>query len=262
MKPPVEEDESGEQKGGSLQVERESEGEEPPLERGVEREEKGESDSQAENHNGGLDTGKAPCKRKKKKKKRRYGLREAGDSDEWTVYWTDCSVSLDRVMEMKRYQKINHFPGMSEICRKDLLARNMNRMRKLFPKEYNIFPRTWCLPAENEELKQSQAAWLQHMERYEAAHLGGFRKIYPREDSEKYDKYFKHSGSLFQETAASRAREECARQQLQELRVKQEQREVLQKSRRADLQGESAGERAKPWKAAHQAGREPTYLLP
>lgn len=46
-------------------------------------------------------------------------------------------------------QKINHFPGMSEICRKDLLARNMNRMLKLFPKDYNIFPRTWCLPAES-----------------------------------------------------------------------------------------------------------------
>lgn len=38
---------------------------------------------------------------------------------------------------------------MSEICRKDLLARNMNRMLKLFPKDYNIFPRTWCLPAES-----------------------------------------------------------------------------------------------------------------
>ncbi|XP_030649110.1 tubulin polyglutamylase ttll6-like [Chanos chanos] len=51
-------------------------------------------------------------------------------------------------MDMKSYQKINHFPGMSEICRKDMLARNMNRMYKLFPKEYNIFPRTWCLPAD------------------------------------------------------------------------------------------------------------------
>lgn len=49
------------------------------------------------------------------------------------------------------------------------------------------------------------------MERYEAKHLGGFRRIYPREDGEKYDKYFKHSSSLFQETAASKAREECAR---------------------------------------------------
>ncbi|XP_051898351.1 tubulin polyglutamylase TTLL13-like [Pristis pectinata] len=51
-------------------------------------------------------------------------------------------------MELKRFQKINHFPGMSEICRKDLLARNLNRMLKLFPKEYNFFPRTWCLPAD------------------------------------------------------------------------------------------------------------------
>ncbi|XP_059179348.1 tubulin polyglutamylase ttll6-like isoform X2 [Physella acuta] len=51
-------------------------------------------------------------------------------------------------MDMKKYQKINHFPGMSEICRKDLLARNLNRMQKLFPKEYNVFPKTWCLPAD------------------------------------------------------------------------------------------------------------------
>ncbi|XP_051894691.1 tubulin polyglutamylase ttll6 [Pristis pectinata] len=51
-------------------------------------------------------------------------------------------------MELKRYQKINHFPGMNEICRKDLLARNLNRMLKLYPKDYNIFPKTWCLPSE------------------------------------------------------------------------------------------------------------------
>ncbi|KFQ46951.1 Tubulin polyglutamylase TTLL13, partial [Nestor notabilis] len=76
------------------------------------------------------------------------GLREVGENEEWTVYWTDNSVSLERVMEMKRFQKINHFPGMIEICRKDLLARNLNRMLKLFPKEYKIFPRTWCLPAD------------------------------------------------------------------------------------------------------------------
>ncbi|XP_046511049.1 tubulin polyglutamylase TTLL13 [Equus quagga] len=76
------------------------------------------------------------------------GLKEVGEDEEWTVYWTDCSVSLERVMEMKRFQKINHFPGMTEICRKDLLARNLNRMQKLYPTEYNIFPRTWCLPAD------------------------------------------------------------------------------------------------------------------
>ncbi|XP_009992599.1 PREDICTED: tubulin polyglutamylase TTLL6, partial [Chaetura pelagica] len=79
---------------------------------------------------------------------RRCGLREAGADEEWTVYWTDSSVSLERLMDMKRFQKINHFPGMIEICRKDLLARNLNRMLRLFPKDYNIFPRTWCLPAD------------------------------------------------------------------------------------------------------------------
>ncbi|KAM5273426.1 tubulin polyglutamylase TTLL6 [Ctenodactylus gundi] len=77
-----------------------------------------------------------------------YGLREGGENDDWTLYWTDYSVSLERVMEMKSYQKINHFPGMNEICRKDLLARNMNRMLKMFPKDFCFFPRTWCLPAD------------------------------------------------------------------------------------------------------------------
>lgn len=38
---------------------------------------------------------------------------------------------------------------MNQICRKDSLARNMNRMLKLFPQDYNVFPRTWCLPAES-----------------------------------------------------------------------------------------------------------------
>nr|XP_039251875.1 tubulin polyglutamylase ttll6-like [Styela clava] len=70
------------------------------------------------------------------------------DGEDWTVYWTDYSVSLERVMEMKRFQKINHFPGMNEICRKDLLARNLNRLYKLFPKDYCLFPKSWSLPAD------------------------------------------------------------------------------------------------------------------
>ncbi|KAL1264458.1 hypothetical protein QQF64_004813 [Cirrhinus molitorella] len=101
--------------------------------------------------------------------------------------------------------------------------------------------------ARNEELRQSQAASVEQMEKYEAKHMGGFRRIFPREGGEKYEKYFQHSSSLFQETAASKAREECARQQLQELRLKQEQKEREKKgTRKQDLQGESAGERAKP----------------
>ncbi|XP_077171133.1 tubulin polyglutamylase TTLL6 isoform X5 [Paroedura picta] len=441
------------------------------------------------------------------------GLREATEVDDWTLYWTDYSVSLDRVLEMKSYQKINHFPGMSEICRKDLLARNMNRMLKLFPKEFNFFPRTWCLPAdygelqaysrskkhktfickpdsgcqgrgiyitrsvkdikpgedmicqlyiskpfiidgfkfdlriyvlvttcdplrifiykeglarfatsaysepsvsnldnvcmhltnysinkhsanfvrdddsgskrklstfnkhmaENgyetgpiwkdieevvvktlisaypiikhnyltcfpnhtmgsacfeilgfdvlldrklkpwllevnhspsfstdswldkevkdqllydtlvlinlgafdkrkaleeekrrgkerllkqgrnresraEEYKNCQAAWLKQAEKYEEKHIGGYRRIYPSSNSDKYDKFFQHHNSLFQDTAASRAREEYARQQLQELRLKQEQKVVVAREKKVELQGESGGEKIKVFK--------------
>ncbi|XP_038640229.1 tubulin polyglutamylase TTLL13-like isoform X2 [Scyliorhinus canicula] len=443
---------------------------------------------------------------------RRYGLKEVGDDEECILYWTDSSVSHEKVMEMKCFQKINHFPGMSEICRKDLLARNLNRMLKLFPKEFNIFPRTWCLPADfgdfqaycrmkktktyickpdcgcqgrgifitrnlkdikqgdrlicqqyiskpflidgfkfdlriyvlvtscdpfriyiyneglarfatskysdpsnsnlddicmhltnyainkhsknfvrdgdgsskrklssfnkwleqhghntakvwvdiedviiktlvsaypilkhnyrtcfsshlfgsacfeilgfdilmdrnlkpwllevnhspsfttdskldrevkdnllydticlinlgasnkqklaeeerrrvqerlwnrqttrelrREQYENHQIAWLQQVEKYEKEHLGGFHRIYPRSDSEKYDNFFKQSGSLFQETIASRAREECARQQLEEIRMKNEPKEQLGKGKKKEvkesgLQGESGGE--------------------
>ncbi|XP_043487755.1 tubulin polyglutamylase TTLL13P-like [Polistes fuscatus] len=81
----------------------------------------------------------------------RFGMKEVTEDSSWNLYWTDLSVSIERAKDMKRYQKINHFPGMTEICRKDLLARNLNRMLKLFPKDYNFFPKTWCFPADHGE---------------------------------------------------------------------------------------------------------------
>ena len=41
------------------------------------------------------------------------------------LVWTDATPSNERISELKPYQRINHFPGMGEICRKDSLARNM-----------------------------------------------------------------------------------------------------------------------------------------
>jgi tubulin polyglutamylase TTLL6/13 len=52
-----------------------------------------------------------------------YNWEETDDEFEWVLYWTDTSVGSDRLKRMKSYQKINHFPGMSEITRKDALAR-------------------------------------------------------------------------------------------------------------------------------------------
>ena len=38
-----------------------------------------------------------------------------------------------------------------------------------------------------------------------------YRRIYPQNNEDKYAKFFENSGSLFQETAASKARIECAK---------------------------------------------------
>ncbi|CAF3048765.1 unnamed protein product [Rotaria sp. Silwood2] len=80
---------------------------------------------------------------------KRLNFREVADEDDWNVYWTDTSVGIERVAQMKKWQKINHFPGMSEICRKDSLTRNMSRMVKMFPKDYTFYPKAWCLPADD-----------------------------------------------------------------------------------------------------------------
>ncbi|XP_054523904.1 tubulin polyglutamylase TTLL13 isoform X7 [Pan troglodytes] len=102
--------------------------------------------------------------------------------------------------------------------------------------------------ARKEKTESSHVAMLDQ-ERYEDSHLGKYRRIYPGPDTEKYARFFKHNGSLFQETAASKAREECARQQLEEIRLKQEQQETSGTTRqkaRDQNQGESAGEKSRP----------------
>ncbi|XP_063230632.1 tubulin polyglutamylase ttll6-like [Bacillus rossius redtenbacheri] len=114
---------------------------------------------------------KVPKKRKKRKNRRRitictthcryavvrrmalkFGMSEVSEDEPWDLFWTDNTVPMERAKEMKSFQKINHFPGMGEISRKDLLARNLNRMLKMSPKDYNFFPKTWCLPADCHDL--------------------------------------------------------------------------------------------------------------
>jgi tubulin polyglutamylase TTLL6/13 len=49
---------------------------------------------------------------------------------------------------MEHHQKINHFPGMYTLSRKNLLAKNLMKMRRKDPDEYNYFPLTWNLPGD------------------------------------------------------------------------------------------------------------------
>ncbi|XP_048832720.1 tubulin polyglutamylase TTLL7 isoform X2 [Brienomyrus brachyistius] len=71
------------------------------------------------------------------------------DEDETAnLIWNDSAVQHEKIAELRNYQRINHFPGMGEICRKDCLARNMAKMIKSQPQEYSFIPKTWIFPAE------------------------------------------------------------------------------------------------------------------
>ncbi|XP_036673589.3 tubulin polyglutamylase TTLL13 [Drosophila suzukii] len=76
------------------------------------------------------------------------GYKLVKESKLWNILWSDSFPGVELFKNMKRFQQINHFPGMIEICRKDLLSRNLNRMLKLYPQDYKIFPKTWMLPAD------------------------------------------------------------------------------------------------------------------
>jgi len=79
---------------------------------------------------------------------RNMGFQHVPEHRLWNIQWSDSTPHHDLLRNMKRFQQINHFPGMVEICRKDLLSRNLNRMLKMFPGDYRIFPKTWLMPTE------------------------------------------------------------------------------------------------------------------
>ncbi|CAK4775223.1 unnamed protein product [Aphanomyces euteiches] len=88
-------------------------------------------------------------------KARDYRLvREKNSEVEWDIWWSDRGELLKDARRLNAFQKINHFPSMQDICRKDFLANNLNAMRKLLPDDFDYFPRSFLLPAERVELQQ------------------------------------------------------------------------------------------------------------
>ena len=44
------------------------------------------------------------------------------------------------------WQRVNHFPGIYNLTRKNMLGRHLMRMNKLIPAEFNFFPSTYMMP--------------------------------------------------------------------------------------------------------------------
>lgn len=47
---------------------------------------------------------------------------------EWDITWHDFGVTADFLTKMEPYQKVNQYPGMYVITRKNYLARNLMKM--------------------------------------------------------------------------------------------------------------------------------------
>jgi hypothetical protein len=76
------------------------------------------------------------------------------DKSEYDIIWLDLAPSTNILAKLQKFQRINHFPGMSQVANKANLARNLLRMAKLHQNGYSFFPKTWILPSEYHELKK------------------------------------------------------------------------------------------------------------
>eukprot|EP00928_Gymnodinium_smaydae_P100271 TRINITY_DN9803_c0_g1_i1.p1 TRINITY_DN9803_c0_g1~~TRINITY_DN9803_c0_g1_i1.p1 ORF type:complete len:501 (-),score=82.41 TRINITY_DN9803_c0_g1_i1:118-1620(-) len=106
---------------------------------------------------------------------RSRGWKETDVDTEWSVFWADkdwIHDSFDKV-HLDPHQHVNHFRNHYELTRKDLLAKNMKRMRRMYEKEgrleeaqkYNVCPLTFVVPQEysmfvEEFKKHLGATWI------------------------------------------------------------------------------------------------------
>jgi len=81
-----------------------------------------------------------------------WGLTTDAD-DEWDVAWFDSYQDFNQFDQLKPYQKINFFPGIACLARKDHLSRNLARLQKKYPGEYDFFPETYVMPMDYEAFK-------------------------------------------------------------------------------------------------------------
>ena len=51
------------------------------------------------------------------------------------------------------------YPGIQCIAKKHLLAKNLSKMARAYPKEYDFFPKTWVLPIQFCDLRNH---WARH----------------------------------------------------------------------------------------------------
>lgn len=62
-----------------------------------------------------------------------WKVQESNDAGDWDIYWTDFAIDTDILIKMHLFQKINHYPGMQVLARKNLLGLNLMAQKARFP---------------------------------------------------------------------------------------------------------------------------------
>ena len=82
------------------------------------------------------------------------GFIQSKGSENWTIAWSSGHIKLNSYENLSKYQRINHFPRSNELTRKDLLYKNLSKLKELFPgTKFDFLPESYILPNEFTFLK-------------------------------------------------------------------------------------------------------------
>ena len=71
-----------------------------------------------------------------------FHLSKKSRSD-WDVAWFDGpspGYLIDLIKKMTFNQRTNHYPGINNLSKKNMLGRHLMKMKKLLPNDYDFFP--------------------------------------------------------------------------------------------------------------------------
>jgi tubulin polyglutamylase TTLL9 len=102
------------------------------------------------------------------------GWKEVQEDEVWDFVWADREwvYSVFDKVHMENWQRVNHFRNGKELCRKDLMAKNIKKKRRTLEKEgkydealaYDFIPMTFMLPREYsmfvEKFKEVGGVWI------------------------------------------------------------------------------------------------------
>ena len=73
---------------------------------------------------------------------------------DWDIAWFDGPIGVKILKDMNFNQRINHYPGIYNLARKNMLGRHLKKMKSLLPTHYNFFPKTYMLPLEYKDFRE------------------------------------------------------------------------------------------------------------